>query len=422
MKHLWLSICLFCAAWSISAQEEIFTNKVFRSEVMTPQCYPDGQPLGFPYYELYSTQLLDFHFDWMDTDRPMLSFGIFHCDRSWHKTDMISSVYMKGFPWTTIDDVNSSFNTQIQYNHYHFQFPNEQMQPKVSGNYAVVVFEGNDPEDVNSYVVSFRIVVYESAVGVRAACSPSSNVADRRNKQQVDFDIVPGTFRANSPMRDISAAVIQNFSWSRSIHGLKPIFITPNAWTFDYNSEVDFDAGNEWRTFEFKNFNFRSRFVANIQQEADGFHVYLNHDLPRGAEAYSFYQDLDGLTFVKNDLAEDFQLESDYAYVHFFMRMPELFEGKLKLEYAGSEFYDGSAECTWDEKNGGYACKVLMKQGVMSYRFVIEDKYHTLPDLSLTEGNFSETGNVYTVVVYFSDFNLGLDRVLQVYTVNSTQR
>lgn len=419
VRSVFLIYLLLSAPKLLLADDFIFQNKAYTPEIQSPQVYPADDPLGFPYYELYGATPLEFHFDWMQSERPTLSYGVIHCDRFWRRSDALSSLYINGFPWTTIEDATSSFNTTLTYAHYTFQFPNEQSQPKYSGQYAVVVFEGSDIEDVSSYLVTFRIIVYEAAVGIRATCTPSSDVSQRRYRQQVDFDVLPGGFRATSPMRDISATVLQNYTWQRSVSGLKPIFITPTSYTFDYNGECDFDAGNEWRMFEFKNVQFRSRFVANITNEADGLHVYLEPDELKGAQSYSNQPDFDGRMFVKNDLGEDWNSDANYAQVHFFLRMPMLMEGQLKIEYPGCEFYGGGRTCTWNDKRQGYECTLLMKQGVQNYRYVITDRYHPQPDLSLTEGNHSESTNVYTVLVHFQDLQLGLDRILNLFTVNS---
>jgi hypothetical protein len=402
----------------IYGQEDfVFEDRIFDTNIASPQVYPVGNPLGFAYASM-SGEVLEFNFDLMGTDRQSLNFAIIHCDKNWRRSDLLPSAFMVGYQFTNIEFAEASFNTQIDYIHYNFQFPNENMYPKFSGNYAVVVLNGSDLEDTSSYVLSYRTIFYESAVGVNAVVSASSNPGDRRFKQQVDFDVYPSTSGINSPLRDLSCSVIQNYDWTNSIHNLKPIFLGQNKWTFDYNGEVDFDAGSEWRFFEFKNFQFKSQRVQEILQTPLGREVFLEPELPMGNMAYSSFDDLNGKAFIKNDLGDDSNLDADYSYVHFLLSMPILAEGKVFLEYDFGRFMRTQNQCTYNPAKGGYECTLLLKQGLYNYRYAIEDRYHVTPDLSLTEGNHSETRNTYTVVVYFSDRTLGYDRVMQVYTVN----
>ena len=132
-----------------------------------------------------------------------------------------------GYPWTNIENTEAAFNAQINYMHYNFTFPDAYISPKYSGNYAIVVFRGSDPDDVSSYVLTYRILIYEASVGIEAVVSPSSNPGDRRYKQQVDFNVIPGTMVINAPMRDLSCTTIQNFSWTYKVNDLKPIFLEP---------------------------------------------------------------------------------------------------------------------------------------------------------------------------------------------------
>jgi hypothetical protein len=400
----------------------IFTERIYDERVATPLVFPEGNPTGFPLVEALSTAPLEFHFDLLGNDRPTLSFGIIHCTKNWERSDLIPSQYIIGFPWTTINNQEVSFNTQIDYLHYQFNFPNQQMIPKYSGNYAVVVFSGSDIENTDNYLLIYRILVFDNSVGIRAKVSASTVPGHQRSHQQVDFDVIPGNLKIVAPMRDISASIIQNYDWQNAKTGLKPIFIEPNALTFDYNDgENEFGGGSEWRQFEFTNFNFRSLHVADIVQQDDGRHVYLDPDIPLGSMVYSGYQDLDGATVIETRAngVSNSHLEADYAHVHYFMKMPPLAEGKLFLNDRFTSYKPSTVACNYLEKINCYECVALMKQGAKNYRYSIEDRYHSMPDLSYTEGNHAETENNYIVVVYFQDIVLGCDRIVGLYTLNT---
>lgn len=73
----------------------------------------------------------------------------------------------------------------------------------------------------------------------------------------------------------------------------------------------------------------------------------------------------------------------------------------------------------YEEAAKAYTATILMKQGLYNYRYLLYDNYHPAPDLTYTEGNHFETENNYTVIVYYSDQALGLDRIIGLTNVNS---
>jgi hypothetical protein len=106
----------------------------------------------------------------------------------------------------------------------------------MSGNYALIVFEGSDLNDRASWIISQRIVLYELAATIQSAVHASSVIANRYTHQEVDFNLSHTGFSINDPMGDINALIIQNFDWKRTSLFLKPIFIQPDVLTFDYFS------------------------------------------------------------------------------------------------------------------------------------------------------------------------------------------
>ena len=49
------------------------------------------------------------------------------------------SEYINGFNSADITDYEHSFNTHQLYTHYRFSFPNDDMQPLLSGSYALII-------------------------------------------------------------------------------------------------------------------------------------------------------------------------------------------------------------------------------------------------------------------------------------------
>lgn len=412
-------LCLALAQASLA--QNFFPEGAQHPDVRTPLAYPEGNPTGYPFIALNSGQFLSFHFDKLGTDRIDYRYAVIHCDHNWIETDLESSEYIRGFNQLQITDMEASFGTQRDFVHYHFDFPNDMMQPTISGNYAVVVFEGMNPAELPSRILIWRIVVYESQVRFRAKMQQSSVVRDRFTHHEILCEIIPDTYRIPDPNKELNLSVLQNGDWNHAVNDLKPTFIKPDAIAFQYSDgRMSFPAGNEWRDFEMKDLRFNGINVANVMPGADGYHVLLRPGIPTGGRgAHETRQDLNGRSFVRSDIASDSHLEAEYVMVHFTLQLPQFTEGEVHIEGGPARLSNEPWIMTYDTKQGAYTGAFLVKQGFHNYRYVVYDRYHPGGDISLTEGNFTNTENDYHILVYHYDRAIGADRVVGIQPLNS---
>jgi hypothetical protein len=78
----------------------------------------------------------------------------------------------------------------------------------------------------------------------------------------------------------------------------------------------------------------------------------------------------------------------------------------------------------WNFANSSYEGKLLLKQGYYDFLYLVKDVSSSIEEPGLTadiEGNHFVTNNVYSVIVYFADFE-GYDRVVGVHQWNSSQK
>ena len=393
---------------------DVIVNKCYRDDVHSIRCFPVGNPLGYPLIALGSGEQLEIRFDRFSDEFESLRYGVMHCSHDWLPSPIESSQYIRGFATDQISDIENSFNTLHDYIHYLFNYPTDMSQPTMSGNYALIVFEGNDLSDQSSWIISQRIVIYELQTTIRTNVHASSIIANRYTHQEVDFDLAYKGFSINDPMSDINALILQNFDWKRTSTFLKPIFIQPDILTFDYFSgENTFEGCAEWRFFEVKDVRYQSSQVEHIAQLDDGYHVYLRPNVPEGKRAYSSWQDLNGNYLVKNDQAGDDNIESDYMWVHFVLVMPEITDAGVYIEGAFNQ-YNLLDACTYDTGLRAYTAKLLIKQGYYNYRFVLRDLYQSADNIRATEGSHATTENDYHVIMYMYDRAMGADRVISV--------
>ncbi len=412
MKFRLFIATLLCAVKMLA--DNAIENTCYRDDIQSIRCFPAGNPLGYPLLALGSGEQLEVHFDVFSDDFESLRYGIIHCSHDWIQSEIESNQYIRGFATDQISSIENSFNTLFDFVHYQFNYPTDISQPTLSGNYALIVYEGNDLSNRSSWLISQRIIVYELQTSIRSSLHASSVIANRFTHQEIDFDLAHKGFRINDPMNDINALIIQNFDWKRTSQFLKPIFIQPDILTFDYFSgENTFEGCAEWRFFEFKDVRYQSSQVEHIAQLDDGYHVYLRPCVPEGKRSYSSWQDLNGNYLVKNDQGGDDNIEADYMWVHFVLVMPEISDASLFIEGMFNQ-YTPLAPCSYDRGLGAYTAKILLKQGYYNYRFVMRDLYDSADHVKLTEGSHAATENDYHVIMYMWDRLIGADRVISV--------
>lgn len=421
IQKLFISIIAVFSGLVANAQQT-YTNKIFSENIRSAQVYPQGNKIGYPFLELGSTIGLEFHFDETGSSYETYNFGVIHCDHLWRRSDLDYSEYLQGFPFTRIDDLNNSFNTLEEYVHYSFVFPNDMMMPRYSGNYLMVVFDGTDINDESSWLLTYRFIVYENQIGIRARVQPSSIIAQRFKSQDVSFILSHPNFNIIDPQRDLNVTLIQNMNWKSARNNLKPLFIKPGELSFEYTGgENTFPGGNEYRSFEMKSLRYVSNEVDNITREDDGYHVYLRTDFPQAGKAQSSGIDINGNWLIRNDDADDSDLEAEYVWVHFKLQMAEIPETEIVVEGRFTEFDSTPAKCTYDAAQKAYVCKKLIKQGYYNYRFAAYDIYQAMESVQYTEGNQSTTENDYHILVYMYDRNLDCDRIIGLEGSNSVK-
>ncbi|NLF43776.1 MAG: DUF5103 domain-containing protein, partial [Bacteroidales bacterium] len=253
-----------------------YSDYVYSNSIRTVLFNKNGTDFSMPVLELGSSEKLVLRFDDVERSLRNFSYTILHCNPSWEPSPLESFEYIEGFPMQEILDYKYSFNTQVSYVHYKVEFPNEQMTPKLSGNYLLIVYEDNDPEKL---VLTRRFFVYEQKVGVDAKVSMASLIDDQKYRQEIDFSITAyNSYYLSNPFEDVKVVVRQNGRWDNAITGLKPSLVRGNTLVYEYEDGNIFDGGNEYRGIDLKNLKFVSGRMGRLVNTDTGWEAYLMPD------------------------------------------------------------------------------------------------------------------------------------------------
>ncbi|HOY51698.1 MAG TPA: DUF5103 domain-containing protein, partial [Prolixibacteraceae bacterium] len=214
-------------------------NAVYREDIKSVRFHRQGFELSNPVLNLGEEARLVLKFDDLSGEAKRYSYTILHCDPDWNESFLSQSQYLEGFPDNPIDDYARSFNTTFSFVNYYLELPNERVGFKISGNYILLVYEGNDRE---KQVLSRRFHIAEPLVTIEGRVRRATTDAFRGENHEVDFTVIHDQLRIENPRDEVRVVIMQNNRWDNAIRGLKPLFIQQNRLVYDYSRENVFSA------------------------------------------------------------------------------------------------------------------------------------------------------------------------------------
>ncbi len=413
------SSLIFNSLATAKADQYYYQNAVFSDEIKSVQLYREGNELSNPVFELGSDVRLLLKFDDLAEDVKNYSYTIIHCDASWNESYIQQSEYLTGFPDNPVTDYAMSFNTTIKFVNYQLSIPNDDCSLKYSGNYALVVFEGNDRKNL---VLIQRFYVVEPKVRIEGIVKKATFDPFNGENQEVDFKIINEQLRLLNPQEDIKVVLMQNRRWDNAVLGLKPRFIQNNVLSYDYDKENVFPGGNEFRYFDIRTKRYSGENIESIKFIRPYFHATILPEGIRNNKKFMPYKEMNGNFVVESlDRVTDTDTECDYMFVHFYLPMQSQLVGGSVNVFGALTGWNAnkSNEMKWNYETAGYELSLLLKQGYYNYQYVYVPDGAKKADSVNLEGSFFLTENEYEIFAYYRDPSSRYDRLVGFVTVNS---
>lgn len=415
---LFFSLSIF----QVTAQEEkyYYENAVFDENIKSVLMHREGFELSNPVLNINDEISLVFKFDDLSGEPKNYYYTIIHCDADWKESFLIQEDYLDGFVENPLNDYENSFNTTFNYVNYRLFLPNEDVQFKISGNYALLIYEDQDKEKVR---ITQRFHIVEPLTKIEGTVRRATLDAFQGENQEVDFTVFHENLQINNPHEEVKVVVMQNNRWDNSIRGLKPLFIRDRALVYDYNRENVFTAGNEFRYFDIRTNRVHGENVLSTDFFRPYFHKTLLTDEVRANKEYFSYEEMNGKFVVESQdrEVEDFDLECDYTFVHFSLPLESILVGGSVNVFGALTGWNAnkSNEMTWNFNTSRYELTLLLKQGYYNFQYVYVPQGASVADHKNIEGSFWETENDYQIFVYFRDLAGRYDRLVGYRILNS---
>lgn len=395
----------------------IIEEQVNNTNLKTVQLNRSDLQLAYPILLLNSEDELIFSFDDLKGGVRNYYYTFQHCDQNWEASNLTTFDYLDGYEENTIDNYSFSFGTLQAYTHYSVNFPNDNIDFKVSGNYVVKVWE-DDNRDVPLIVK--RFFVWEELASINAKVYRPNLIEFRNNYQEINFTVDIRSLDVSHALDEIRVTLFQNGRYDNAIYDSKPRMITNDLLTYDKDDMV-FPAGKEYRHFDTKTLNFQSDMVRKITKEDGKYQVYVNVDDSRLYQKYFYETDINGQYVLQADLTNDVNTEGDYAMVNFVLKYPYVItSGELYVfgELNNNQM-NNQNKMTYDYDLQQYTAQLYLKQGYYNYLYMYKGIGSSKGELIYTEGNHFESENDYQLFIYQHMYDRDYDRIVGCSIFNS---
>jgi len=394
-------------------------DRIYVKNIKTVRLYNSGNQLSIPVIKLNSNDLLELHFDDLDADVKYYYYTYQLCNSDWTPANLGQFDYIKGFTQTRINSNRFSSVAHTRYTHYQAVLPDAGMYPTKSGNYILKVFLNGDTSQL---VFTKRFMVVDNKAAIAARVTQPFAPELFRTHQKLQFTVDVKALQSFNAAQQIKVVVLKNYRWDNAMMDLKPTFIRGTSLEYNAENTAVFPAGKEWRWLDLRDFHLQSDRVLSADYKKYSTDIFLRPDAPLSTQKYVYYRDLNGMSSIEAIRGINPFYEGDYATVYFSFVSPNG-EAYTKNDiYLFGQLTDynftDSLKMIFNPENKKYETHLFMKQGYYDYTYLSVDKNNPAVYSEL-DGNYYETENLYTILVYYKPFIGRADELIGVATFDS---
>ena len=398
MKKLSLFILFSLFVLSGWAQRMVVSDKGIHSLKLETKAGVSG----FPVLSLGGNDVLKVSFDDLTHEYRRFTYRLEHVGADFVSAeDLFESEYMEADDTElVIEDYQQSLNTTVLYNHYSFTLPNAGMRPLLSGNYRIIVdVEDDNGDKQQAFEAYFGIV--EPKTSIMMSGLTNTDIDFNNEHQQLEIEVNHKNLSLRDPDNDLKIIVLQNGRWDNAVEWPKPTSQTGYSLKWSYCKELIFKAGNEFRKFEQISTRYPGMYVDKVRFFDPYYYVSLQVDDPR--KNYLYDEDQNGKYVYRADRAGDPDTEGDYMWVLFQLDCEQMLDADVYVSglWTGNRFLP-QYQLKYNIENKVYEALVFLKQGYYSYQYlVLPHGGKAAGETKPVEGDFFQTENNYTVLVYY---------------------
>lgn len=390
-----------------------YRDKSYIDRVQTVALNPTDDSLGRPVMFLGKLNSLKVSFDILGDEALIYNYTFIHCSHNWEPSHLQPAEFLEGYYEDQINDYRFSLNTLTPYVHHKLLFPTQFMQPRLSGNYLLVVYQDRFEDGKVIFTRQFHVI--EPLFAIRATVPQYNRLKEYdQSHQQLDVEISVSGFQGNIPANSFRLNIKQDGRTDNMVTGLAPSQTYPNKLVYEYYDETLFESGNQWRNFDMKSYKYQSERISRIREGNDYYTVDLWEDQRRDRKSYVSDIDLQGRKFIKARSDQDTDIEGDYAWVNFYLAWDApLAQEEMHLIGALTNWQvDVGSRMRYNYQQRHYETSLFLKQGYYNYQYGIKEKGADKVETALVEGSHWETQHEYFLCLYYRKPGTAYDQLV----------
>ncbi|MBT2623116.1 type IX secretion system plug protein domain-containing protein [Chryseobacterium sp. ISL-6] len=379
----------------------VFGQNIQSIQLFNPQTNDETPVINF-------NQTLVLSFDDLTNASEIYRYTIKHYDRNWNDDNLFFTEIANGSLNGLLDKFQYSFNTLQAYTHYTLTFPNEKIQPKISGNFELIVYK--DSAEKPLFKKRFYLVEDNVSLALNV-----SRIADAKNpniNQRVEVQAVAKGNDLSSNVNSMSLNVMQNNNLNVAVNNLKPSSTLGNKLLFQ-QMNLTFPGNNEFYYFDNKNMNMAADMVRATEIKEGVNQTYL-HPVWAFPLNYQYQPDVNGAFYYRrNDLGleRNAEREADYSWVYFSLDSDPVDKEIYVLGGFNNFMPSKENQMQYDAANKKYVAKIFLKQGFYNYILATKEGNGAL-NFGEINGNFWQTENLYQAFLYYTPFGRNYDGLM----------
>ncbi|WP_172280317.1 type IX secretion system plug protein domain-containing protein [Chryseobacterium sp. LAM-KRS1] len=378
----------------------VFGQNIQSIQLFNPQTNDETPVINF-------NQTLVLSFDDLTNASEIYRYTIKHYDRNWNDDNLFFTEIANGSLNGLLDKFEYSFNTLQAYTHYKLVFPNDKIQPKISGNFELIVYK--DSADKPLFKRRFYLVEDNVSLALNV-----SRITDKNPNinQRVEVQALAKGNDLSSNVNSMTLNVMQNNNPNVAVNNLKPSSTLGNKLLFQQMS-LTFPGNNEFYYFDNKNMNMAADMVRATEVK-DGVNQTYLHPVWAFPLNYQYQPDVNGAYyFRRNDLGleRNAEREADYSWVYFSLDSDPVDKEIYVLGGFNNFMPSKLNQMQYDAATKKYVAKIFLKQGFYNYILATKESNGTL-NFGEINGNFWQTENLYQAFLYYAPFGRNYDGLM----------
>lgn len=371
--------------------------------VYSVKLHQSGSQSSAPIIDLNSSQQLLLSFDLLEFESRQLSISFTHHNPDWSSSGLAEEFYKDGYFNLMLPFGQVSRADRPDYRSYQYEFPNDDIEFLVSGNYMLQV----EDADSGDLLFSMPFFITENEGNIISQVETITVPSEDGRISHVPESVYETPDYITTPQFDMEFYYVQNQFWGRAKQAEELDTSTPGEVHFEVYRNNSFVGDYEFLLLSLTELTLQDPQILEYAPTEIPPRVVLFEDV----QGFSANRDQTPLSTISG--AES-SLSARYANVHFRLDTEQQINGNSDIYLVG-DFTNWAIRSNYrleyQQESDRWSTNGIIKTGTYAYKYVIIQN-NEIMDLALDD-SFTRSQQEYHALVYYRDPDRFYYRLLQ---------